>query len=130
MADGYGTGVKVEGAARLRSTLRRAGADMKEMTETHRVIAGIIVSSTTAPYKDGDLSATVRPGATRTAAIARAGNNRKTGVPYANPIHWGWHRRHIKPHPFLSLAAQRSEPKWFAAYTAAIDRILDKIKGA
>lgn len=123
------SGVKVEGARQLRTTLRKAGADIKQMREAHRDIANIIVGAASAPYRTGKLASTVRPGATQTAAIARAGNNRKRGVPYANPIHWGWHRRNIKPNPFLSLAAQRSEPRWFAAYERHIERILDSIKG-
>lgn len=124
------TGVKLDGAKRLRTTLRRAGVDMKDMRAAHADIARIVVSANHTPYRDGDLDATVRAGATQTASIVRAGNNRKkNGVPYANPIHWGWHKRNIRPHPFLSLAAQRSEPSWFSAYNRHIEKILAKIKG-
>ena len=105
------SGVKIDGARRLRSTLRRAGVDMKEMRATN-------------------LAATVRAGATKAAAVARAGNNRKSGVIYANPIHWGWHRRNIAPNPFLSLAAQDSEPRWFAVYADGVDKIIATIEGA
>lgn len=125
-------GVTVSGARELRRTLRKAGADMKELRTAHLEVAGIIIKSTRAPYRKGLLEASLRAGATQTTAIARAGNNRKgkTAVRYANPIHWGWRRRHIKPNPFLSLAAQRSEPRWFAAYARHIEQILSKIKGA
>lgn len=125
------SGVKVEGARRLRTTLKKAGADMKQMRTTHRSIADIIsrAAQSRVPQRSSRLSSTIRPGATQAAAIARAGNNRKGGVPYANPIHWGWHRRHIRPNPFLSLAAQDSEPKWFAAYSQAVEHIINQIQG-
>lgn len=103
---------------------------MGQMKDTHLAIAGIIVSAARIPTRSGTLAATVRPGATRAAAIARAGNNRKRGgVAYSNPIHWGWFKRGIKPQPFLSYAAQRSEPRWFAVYTADIEKILSRIEG-
>ena len=126
------SGVKIDGARRLRSTLRRAGVDMKEMRATHLAAAGVIVGAAQArvPRRSGNLAATVRAGATKAAAVARAGNNRRTGVPYANPIHWGWHRRNIAPNPFLSLAAQDSEPKWFAVYADGVDKIIATIEGA
>lgn len=125
------SGVKVEGAARLRSTLRKAGVDMREMRETNRLVAGVIVGASTArvPKRTGRLAATVRAGATQAAAIARAGNNRKSGVPYGPPIHWGWHTRHIKPNPFLSLTAQDTEPTWFGLYSQRVEALLDTIQG-
>lgn len=126
------TGVKLDGARRLRSTLRRAGVDLADMRETHRAVAGVVVGAAQArvPRRSGNLAATVRAGATKAAAVARAGNNRRTGVPYANPIHWGWHRRNIAPNPFLSLAAQDSEPRWFAVYADGVDKIIATIEGA
>lgn len=125
-------GLGVIGGKKLRSTLRKAGADMKELKEVHKKISGIVIRETTAPYRDGYLDASIRPGATKATAIVRAGNNRqgKTAVPYANPIHWGWPRRHIKANPFLSIAAQRSEPTWFIVYTREIENIINRIKGA
>lgn len=120
--------LQVRGARELRAALRRAGQDMADLKDTHRQVAGIVVGRgrTTAPRRTGRLGANVRAGATQTAAIARAGGAR---VPYAQPIHWGWHRRGIKPQPWLSHAAQATEPEWFGIYAAAIDRILDRIKG-
>lgn len=126
------SGVKIDGARRLRSTLRKAGADMRDMREVNRVVAGIVVGAATArvPRRTGALAATVRAGATQAAAIGRAGNNRRTGVPYANPIHWGWHRHRIRPNPFLSLAAQDTEPTWFGVYADGIEKIISNIEGA
>lgn len=128
--DAY-SGVKLDGAGRLRSTLRKAGADMKQMRATHAQVAGIVVeaASVRVPVKSGRLAATVRAGATQAAAIVRAGNNRRGGVPYGNPIHWGWFHRHIKPNPFLSLAAQASEPTWFGVYSDRIEELVSTVEG-
>lgn len=130
MTNGVSTGVQIEGGRRLRTTLKKAGADMSEMKSTHKDIAGIIIGAATPPSRSGRLASSMRAGATQSAAIARAGGNSAKAVKYANPIHWGWFKRHIKPNPFLSLAAQRSEPTWFAVYSRAVEKILDKIKGA
>jgi len=127
-----GAAVQIEGLDQMRKQLRQAGADMADMKEINSQVAGVIlpVGKTTAPVSPEPgrhLFQTVRAGATKTQAVIRAGNN--TTVPYANPIHWGWYRRNIKPNPWLSRAAQSTEPRWFQLYVAGIDRILDKIKG-
>lgn len=130
MTNGVSTGVQLEGAGRLRATLKRAGADMTQMKSTHKEIAGIIVSAASPPSRTNRLAQSMRAGATQSAAIARAGGNGAKAVKYANPIHWGWFKRHIRPNPFLSLAAQRSEPTWFAVYAREVEKILGKIEGA
>lgn len=130
---GEGDAVRIDGARRLRQTLRRAGADMRQLRDANREVAGIVVSAAGArvPHgATGKLAASVRPGATQTAAIARAGNNRSGGVPYANPIHWGWYARHIRSQPFLSLAAQASEPTWWGVLTDRLETIIDSVQGA
>ena len=121
----------VEGARQLRATLRKSGDDLGDLKAANQQAASIVAPAATsrAPKRSGSLEKTIRPGATKTAAIVRAGNNRKAGVPYANPIHWGWFKRGIKPHPFLSLAAQATEQQWQTAYEAALAKVLEQIKG-
>lgn len=128
------SGMKLEGGRQLRRTLKQAGVDIKELKKVHRQ-AGEIVSgraSTWAPRGNtGNLQRSVRAGATQTASIVRAGNNRKskTGVPYAGPIHWGWKARNIKANPFLSYSAQATEPKWVQLFFDHVNDTLDKIEG-
>lgn len=121
--------VKVRGARELRRTLRRAGQDVRQVKQLHTEVAGIVASAARpkTPHRTGRLASTVRPGATQTASIVRAGFAR---VPYGPPIHWGWPARHIKAQPWLTQAAQASEPRWFAVFSAGVERLLDKIKGA
>ena len=117
------------GARQLRRTLRAAGDDLAELKAAHAAAAGIVAGAARpgAPRVSGALAGSVRPGATKTAAVVRAG---KASVPYANPIHWGWGRRHIAANPWMSRAATATEGTWTAAYAAAVDKVLATIKGA
>ena len=135
-------GITVDGARELRRTLKRAGVDVKELKATHKSSAQIVMTRaaslcpvapiTMTSAVPGLLKDTLRAAGTQTAAIVRAGNNRTSakGVPYAGPIHWGWHRRNIKPNLFLTRAASETEPKWVESYWSHLHNILDEIKGA
>jgi hypothetical protein len=127
---------RVEGARELRRALKTAGLNLdNEIKDAHRSVSNIVItralelvpvaptSMTTAV--PGLLRDSIRAGATKTTAIVRAGTNKK--VPYANPIHWGWFKRGIKPNPFLATAAAETEAKWVAKYDDAFERILDQI---
>lgn len=122
-------GVQIDGAREFRRAARAAGLDLKDLRQVHKAVAGIVVNRAKgwAPTRTGALAASIRAGATQTAAIVRAGNNRKsrTGVPYANPIHWGWRARGITANPFLSYSAQNTESKWLQEYNDKIEKLLD-----
>ena len=82
----------------------------------------------------GRLAASVRPGATKTMALVRAGG---AAVPYANAIHWGAGPRlgrpgphNIASNPFITEAAQATEPAWEPIYRRAVAEIVDTVKGA
>ena len=126
-----GAAIEVKGAKELRSSLKKAGADMKEMTSTHKAVAGVIVDGAAlkVPRRSGRLAASMRPGGTQKAAIARAGSNSRSGVRYARPIHWGWPKRHIRPQPFMWDAAHDTQPKWIAVYMNRINQLIAKVKG-
>ena len=125
-------GVKVEGAARLRRTLAAAGADMTDLTKLNKAAAGIVAreAKATAPYGPdfgGHIKNTVRGGGGRTAAIVRVGDKRK---PYGPALHWGWPSRGIAAQPWVSEAAQNTEPQWVDMYFTGLLSILDSVKGA
>ena len=121
--------VQVRGARELRRTLRKAGADMQQVKNLHAEIGGIVAGAArpATPHRSGRLAGTVRSSGTQTASIVRAG---RASVPYAGPIQWGWPARNIEPQPWLTDAAHETEPRWFAAFDAGIERILASIKGA
>lgn len=121
------SGVQIEGAKEFRRAARKAGIDMRDLRSVHKTAAGIVVTKakTWAPRRTGKLADSIRGAGTQTAAIVRAGNNRKRGVPYANPIHWGWKKRGISANPFLSYSAQATESQWINVYYEKIEDTLD-----
>lgn len=121
-------GIEVRGSKELRRTMKRAGEDLSELKDAHmgaaRMVVGLALPN--APRRTGRLAASVRPGASNTAATIRAGGAR---LPYAAAIHWGWPRRGISAQPWLSQTAQQSEPAWVPIYTRAVDKILARVEG-
>lgn len=127
-----GTTYQVDGAKQLIKTLRKAGIDFDDLKPVNGDAAEIVgaAAGPAAPRRSGRLASTLRTSATKRAGVIRAGNNRKNnGVPYANPIHWGWVRRGIKPNPFLSRTAKATEPRWLRLYENFTDKVLRKVKG-
>lgn len=133
-------GIRVEGGARLRSTLRRAGADLTDLKDANARAAAIAAqaSESLAPRRTGRLKATIRSSGTKTQGILRAGSAR---APYANAVHWGrkyWpnaaasnrHRSVIRPNPFLSDGARDSEGRWIRVYEQDLQEIIHRIEGA
>lgn len=121
--------LQVIGARELRRELRQAGRDVTQLRDrAHRPVAAFVAGAAQrdAPSVSGALSRSGRPGATQTAAVIRFGGKR---VPYAGPIHFGWPSRGIKPQPFATAAAQKTEGSWMGIYEAAIEKILAEIKG-
>jgi hypothetical protein len=122
------TAVKVEGGARLRRTLKRAGVDLADLKAAHIAVAETVITAQkpTVPRRTGLLSATVRSAKQQNQAIVYAG---KAAVPYANAVHWGNKKANIKSNPWLWEAARRSEPQWLAEYEREIIRIIGSVKG-
>jgi hypothetical protein len=120
--------VEVKGRAQLVRTMRAAGVDLRDLNAANRDAAAVVspAAAAAAPRRTGRLAATGRPAGTRTMALVRFGG---AAVPYGPPIHFGWHARRIAPNPFVFEAAQRTEPQWTAVYGAAVEKILDQIKG-
>lgn len=121
-------GVKVEGAKRLRRTLRAAGHDLGDLKDANRRAAGIAANSAAqyTPFLTGRLRKSVRSSGTISAGVVRAG---RKSVPYAGQIHWGWPSRGIKARPYLTMGAQSSEPVWLPLYNADMSSAIAKVKG-
>lgn len=121
----------VDGAAQLRRTLRKAGADMAEMRAVHRRVGGVILPVARAgtpvgPDAGGHIASTVRMGASQSATTIRAGNKR---ISYGARLHFGWMRRGQMPQPWITKAAKSTEPRWTQVYFEGITNIIDTIKG-
>lgn len=120
--------VEIEGARRLRATLKKAGYDISDFKRVNRTAAATVAafSKSTAPVKTGALRATIRPAGTARAGIVRAGFKR---VPYAGPIHWGWPKKRISAQPWLTETAKATEPVWAPQYELHMKQAIINIKG-
>ena len=99
------SGVKVQGLRTITKALQNIGVPNKEITDAAKKSADRVVNEakTLAPVRSGALRDSIRIGARATGRVSiSAGNNGR--VPYANPIHWGWFKRNIKPQPFFIKA--------------------------
>lgn len=123
--------VRVVGAAQLRRTMRKAGQSLDDLKRANAAAAALVATVARqpgrAPRRTGRLAGTVRGNRAAGRATISAGG---FGVQYARPIHWGWRARGIEPQPWISQAAQETEPQWLAMYQQDIERVLDQVKGA
>ncbi|WP_423220482.1 HK97 gp10 family phage protein [Bifidobacterium imperatoris] len=120
----------VVGQKRFVQTMRKAGADLKELKEVNRKAANVAlpaVQALTTRGKTGRLAKSVRVGATQKAGIIRAG---RKAVPYAGVINYGWPARHIKGRQFVNDGVAQSESRWQPLYKEFIDKTMSQIKGA
>ena len=102
------SGIKVTNLREINKALKAVGAPNEEIKKAGKESGELVASEARGlvPVRSGALRNSIRVGATARGKITvSAGNNRKTksGIPYANPIDWGWFKRNIKPQPFLSL---------------------------
>lgn len=120
----------VVGQKRFVQTMRKAGADMKELKDVNRQAANIAlpaVRTLTPRGKSGKLAASIRVGATQKAGVIRAG---RKSVPYAGVINYGWPARRIKPRLFVNQGVASTEGAWQRLYKQFIDRTMSQVKGA
>lgn len=121
--------VRVVGAAQLRRTLRAAGRELDDLKDANAAAAAYVaaVARTTAPRRSGRLASSLRGNRAAGRARVSAGG---ASLPYAGPIHWGWPARGIEPQPWVSEAAEQTQPVWLGMYRNDVQQALDKVKGA
>jgi hypothetical protein len=102
------TGIKVRGFNQAIRSLRELGVPDDEIKRAGSESGELVANEarTLVPVRTGKLRDSIRVSKTLRKVTIQAGNNRKTksGIPYANPIHWGWFKRNIKPQPFFVKA--------------------------
>lgn len=120
--------VRVVGLPRLVATLRAAEVDLDELKVATSAAGQIVLAAATAtaPRRTGRLASSGKASKNRRRATITFG---AAAVPYAGPIHWGWPRRHIAANPWVSKAAQATEPTWTQAYVRELDAILARVEG-
>ncbi|MGQ4553263.1 hypothetical protein ACUIAJ_03910 [Dermabacteraceae bacterium CCM 9519] len=118
--------VQIEGHNKAIKELEQAVGSLEDLKKVHRESAGIVLDRAlqrvpVGKENGGRLKRTLRTGATKRTGVIRAG---RAAVPYAMPIHWGWHRRKIRPTFFLTEAAKDTETRWVALYDKALEDAL------
>ena len=120
--------VEVRGAKELRASMKAAGESLEDMKEANAAVGAIVAPAAQglAPVTSGALAGSIRPTRAVGGVSIKAGG---ASIPYAGPIHWGWPKRNIKPHPFLSDAGTSTEDQWTEVYLEALNQILERIEG-
>jgi len=129
MASPGESGVKVTNLKEINRALRNVGVPNDAIKKAGRESAQAVVNEarTLVPVRTGALRNSIRVGATARSKITiSAGNNRssRSGVPYANPIHWGWFKRNIRPQPFFATALSLTRDEIFKNYFSQIDKLI------
>lgn len=119
------SGIKVKGLRSSIKALQAIGVDAKDIKSAGNEAGEIVAreARNLVPVRTGKLRNTIRVSKALSKVSISAGNNGK--VPYANPIHWGWFKRNIKPQPFFVKALGITRDEVYQNYYRSIDRLID-----
>ena len=122
-------GVKVTNLREINKALAAVGVPKDAIKDAGKESGELVASEarSVAPVRTGALRNSIRVGATARGKITvLAGNNRtsKSAVPYANPIHWGWFKRHIRPQPFFVTALGYTRSEIYDNYFKQMEKLI------
>lgn len=115
--------IQVNGAAALYKQLKTLGVSPEAIKAANKETGQQVLrqSLTEVPVRTGQLRSTIRMAELTNKVVIRAG---KKAVPYANPIHWGWFKRGIKPNPFFSRVLGWNREEILANYKKQMDKLI------
>jgi hypothetical protein len=118
------SGIKVKGLRSSIKALQAIGVDAKDIKSAGNQAGEIVAreARNLVPVRTGNLRNTIRTSKALDRVNVYAGNNHR--VPYANPIHWGWFKRNIKPQPFFVKALGITRDEVYQNYYRSIDRLI------
>ena len=127
----YGAnGIKVKGFNQAVRALRELGVPDNEIKDSAQEAGNIVADEarSLAPVRTGRLRDSIRVNKSLRKVVVSAGNNRssKSAVPYANPIHWGWFKRNIKPQPFFVKALGITRDEVYRTYYDNMAKLVAK----
>jgi HK97 gp10 family phage protein len=127
----YGAnGIKVKGFNQAVRALRELGVPDNEIKDSAQEAGNIVADEarSLAPVRTGRLRDSIRVNRSLRKVVVSAGNNRssKSAVPYANPIHWGWFKRNIKPQPFFVKALGITRDEVYRTYYDNMAKLVAK----
>jgi HK97 gp10 family phage protein len=117
-------GIKVAGLKQAIKALQAIGVPVAEIkaagSQAGEIVAG--QARALAPVRSGALRNSIRVSKALNRVSVSAGNNKS--VPYANPIHWGWFKRNIKPQPFFVKALGITRDEVYQNYYRTLDKLI------
>jgi len=118
------SGIKVKGYKSGIKALQAIGVPDSEIKAAGSQAGDIVAreARTLVPVRTGALRNSIRVSKALTKVSVSAGNNGK--VPYANPIHWGWFKRNIKPQPFFTKALGITRDEVYRNYYRTVDTLI------
>ena len=119
------SGIKVKGLRSSIKALQAIGVDAAEIKQAGNDAGEIVAreARNLVPVRTRNLRNSIRTSKALNKVSVSAGNNGK--VPYANPIHWGWFKRNIKPQPFFIKALGITRDEVYQNYYRSINRLID-----
>lgn len=124
------SGVKVTGLNQAIRSLRELGVPDAEIKQAGSDAGELVAEEARnlTPVRTGSLRESIRVSKTLRKVTISAGNNRssRSGVPYANPIHWGWFKRNIKPQPFFVKALGLTREEVYRTYFDNMSKLVAK----
>lgn len=120
------SGIKVKNFKGTLKALQEIGVPTEAIKAANKEAGNAVLDAAKplVPVRTGRLLATLKVNNALNVVKVTAGNNRS--VPYANPIHWGWYRRGIKPQPFFSKALGYSRNKIYETYFKQLDNLISE----
>ena len=117
-------GIKVKGLKQSIKALRDIGVPDAEIKAAGTRSGEIVANEARGlvPVRTGALRDSIRVSKALRKVTISAGNNRR--VPYANPIHWGWFKRNIKPQPFFVKALGLTRDEVYRNYYQSLDKLI------
>lgn len=117
-------GIKTTGLNQAIRALRELGTPDAEIKAAGNDAGQLVANEarTLVPVRSGKLRDSIRISNQLRKVVISAGNN--TRIPYANPIHWGWFKRNIKPQPFFVKALGITRAEVFNRYFENINKLV------
>jgi hypothetical protein len=118
------SGIKIKGYKASIKALQAIGVPDKEIKQAGSEAGDLVANEARnlVPVRTGALRNSIKVSKALRTVSVRAGNNGK--VPYANPIHWGWFKRNIKPQAFFIKALGITRDDVYQNYYRSIDRLI------
>lgn len=117
-------GIKVKGFKSAIKALQAIGVSDVEIKQAGTEAGEIVAAQAKGlvPVRSGALRDTIRVSKALSKVSVMAGNNSR--VRYANPIHWGWGRKHIRPQPFFIDSLKLTREAVYQRYYENLNKLI------